>query len=353
MKSLKMFFIIVFVFPFTSNSFAQINTIKIGEKKEVIIPYDSLESINEKNYKSQIGQTLFLKANHSAEEVGVYSNFYLNPPFGIDKIQNAYHKSKRYNEGSDYNYMKGRYFYVNNIIVKQNGSEYSSSIGKGYFQLIEKETGDTLYYQFQMPLYPFSFKDFVTVGYFEKLKSTYIGKEFVYTYDLLSPMDPSEPFYEGFSYIRNLTDGSARTEIPKGTILKCIDISVMESFGKSLIIAVMDNDKFGKSFVWVDDIAKPNWLFNKFTPLEEYKKMLADEAARKRSLINKYGQGTAKLILDGKVQIGFTKQMCIESWGEPEDINRTTGSYGVHEQWVYGNGRYLYFDNGKLTSIQN
>lgn len=47
--------------------------------------------------------------------------------------------------------------------------------------------------------------------------------------------------------------------------------------------------------------------------------------------------------------------MCRESWGEPDDINRTTGSWGTHEQWVYGeyDCDYLYFENGVLTSIQN
>jgi len=39
-------------------------------------------------------------------------------------------------------------------------------------------------------------------------------------------------------------------------------------------------------------------------------------------------------------------------WGEPERVNRTTGQYGVHEQWVYGDGNYLYFKDGILTSMQ-
>jgi len=37
---------------------------------------------------------------------------------------------------------------------------------------------------------------------------------------------------------------------------------------------------------------------------------------------------------------------------QKQHINRTTGSYGTHEQWVYG-GSYLYFQNGVLTTIQN
>ena len=54
------------------------------------------------------------------------------------------------------------------------------------------------------------------------------------------------------------------------------------------------------------------------------------------------------------VNLGMTKQQVLDScWGEPQKINTSIGSWGTHEQWVYGNGNYLYFENGKLTSIQN
>ena len=79
----------------------------------------------------------------------------------------------------------------------------------------------------------------------------------------------------------------------------------------------------------------------------------AELQKRKASLIKKYGHTNGTLISEGKVRIGMTKEMCRESWGEPEDINKTTSSYGTHEQWVYGYGSYLYFENGKLTTIQN
>ncbi len=62
---------------------------------------------------------------------------------------------------------------------------------------------------------------------------------------------------------------------------------------------------------------------------------------------------TWTLITQGKVRVGMSKEACRLSWGEPESINKTTGSYGTHEQWVYGSSSYLYFDNGRLTSIQN
>lgn len=53
-------------------------------------------------------------------------------------------------------------------------------------------------------------------------------------------------------------------------------------------------------------------------------------------------------------KIGMTKTEVENStWGKPNKINKTTTAYGTREQWLYGNGRYLYFENGKLTSIQN
>lgn len=52
-------------------------------------------------------------------------------------------------------------------------------------------------------------------------------------------------------------------------------------------------------------------------------------------------------------KIGMTKAEAeVSTWGKPNKINKTTTAYGVSEQWVYSNNRYLYFDNGKLTSIQ-
>ncbi len=54
------------------------------------------------------------------------------------------------------------------------------------------------------------------------------------------------------------------------------------------------------------------------------------------------------------VSIGMTREEAIaSSWGKPEHINTTIRASGRHEQWVYGSGNYLYFEDGKLTSIQN
>ncbi len=52
--------------------------------------------------------------------------------------------------------------------------------------------------------------------------------------------------------------------------------------------------------------------------------------------------------------IGMTaEEVRSSNWGEPKDINRTTATYGVHEQWVYSADRYIYFEDGVVTAIQD
>ena len=54
------------------------------------------------------------------------------------------------------------------------------------------------------------------------------------------------------------------------------------------------------------------------------------------------------------VRLGMSEEdVLASSWGRPESVNRSIGTWGTHEQWVYGDGNYLYFRNGVLTSIQN
>lgn len=53
------------------------------------------------------------------------------------------------------------------------------------------------------------------------------------------------------------------------------------------------------------------------------------------------------------VHIGMTAdEVLASSWGKPERINQTTTALGTREQWVYGNGNYLYLEGSVLKSIQ-
>jgi hypothetical protein len=85
---------------------------------------------------------------------------------------------------------------------------------------------------------------------------------------------------------------------------------------------------------------------NKLQKLEERNPKLA-------RLTKKYGASTAERLMRKKIWIGMTSEMARDALGRPEDINRTTYSWGVHEQWVYPYGKYLYFEDEVLTSWQD
>ena len=72
----------------------------------------------------------------------------------------------------------------------------------------------------------------------------------------------------------------------------------------------------------------------------------------RQKIIKQFGNETGQKLLDGYYWIGMTDKMARISLGEPRSINRTVGSWGVHEQWVYYS-IYLYFEDGILTSYQN
>lgn len=83
----------------------------------------------------------------------------------------------------------------------------------------------------------------------------------------------------------------------------------------------------------------------------------AAEAERRRRIADYRSRGWSQRAVDAimarRIYVGMTPEMVIESWGRPEDVNRTITAAGTSEQWVYGLGSYVYFDNGVLTAIQN
>lgn len=79
----------------------------------------------------------------------------------------------------------------------------------------------------------------------------------------------------------------------------------------------------------------------------------AKEEQEAREKAKKEAEEKARKKREG-VRLGMSKQDVLDSsWGKPDHINKTTTRYGTHEQWVYGGGNYLYFEDGILTSIQN
>lgn len=52
------------------------------------------------------------------------------------------------------------------------------------------------------------------------------------------------------------------------------------------------------------------------------------------------------------INIGMSEAALVCSWGLPNRVNTSTGSWGTKKQWVYGGGQYVYTSNGRITGWQ-
>lgn len=204
---------------------------------------------------------------------------------------------------------------------------------------------------------------FFLVPYFEKQRELYLNKNLVLRY--------SDRYN---SYLQNLIDVNtgATINIKYGEVWTCTDISFVDS-KDSYNLRGFYFLKNGDREVKID---LGSGLVNEYFMLEtEFKKQelekLKKEEERqkeqqerekkeqqerikfKNDCIAKWGQKLGSYIADGKVVLGMNKEMCIASWGNPININRTIVKGLTSEQWVYGWGTYLYFDNGVLSAIQD
>lgn len=220
----------------------------------------------------------------------------------------------------------------------------------------------------------YNFK-WVVVGHYEKMKALYVNKEFVYvgTNNVFINYE-----WKKANGLINLETDTVTRNIAKESVWTCVGVQVkprkisknlddnMTNDRRSPIVLIFDNPTYGRHYCYLEsDNGKPYktlldetlpYVCGRFHVKSYYDNVkaitAANKAKRKAELTKKFGSANAALILEGKVRIGMTKDMCEESWGHPDDINKTIGSWGTHEQWVYGNS-YLYFEGDKLTAIQN
>ncbi|MGM9598963.1 MAG: hypothetical protein ACI3VY_03485 [Faecousia sp.] len=69
--------------------------------------------------------------------------------------------------------------------------------------------------------------------------------------------------------------------------------------------------------------------------------------------IEGYSGSVDSSMLKKAPEIGMTMDEVLAStWGGPNKRNKTETVYGTHEQWVYNDRGYIYFDNGIVTAIQ-
>ena len=89
---------------------------------------------------------------------------------------------------------------------------------------------------------------------------------------------------------------------------------------------------------------------------ERQRRVVNEQRARQARIAALQSKGwpaeVLAMVLAGEVRIGMTADQAREAWGPPQSMNTTVTKSGRSEQWVYGVGQYLYFENGVLTAIQ-
>lgn len=215
----------------------------------------------------------------------------------------------------------------------------------------------------------YNFK-WIVLGHYEKMKSLYVNKEFIYLGN-----KGYVSYFEKEDHLINLQVDTIVNNIKIETVWTCVDIQVkqrtkgdgMNIDKRSPIVLIFDNPQYGKHYCYLEDKSGKPYknIYEEEMPLvcgkfqlksyyDNVKALnIAAKNKRKADLTRKYGASTANLILKGIIRTGMTQSMCRDSWGNPSDIHKTTGSFGVHEQWVYGLNSYVYFENGIITAIQN
>lgn len=309
-------------------AFCQIKTgkVKTLENKKNEIVYDSLSNFQETNVECLINQTLYLKGVKAELQKYGYKNFFND--YKKDVSLKTSFKDKVYQccdgYNSRYDSLTGKYFKIIKVIKHPKAENDYTGLYENcyYLKLNIQNTKDTIYYKY-LSKYDFPF---IVEGYFKKLQKLYIGKSYVFGNFTNEIKKESVDIETG-----------EKVKLIIGEKWKCIDLIVDEKdFNLCFIIS---NNKQKILLNYQDEFLNSEKYFNLFNSIDadRYKK--------------KFGIDNWNTILQSKLKLGMTKEMCKLSWGEPETINKTISKNRKSEQWVYSKN-YIYFENGVLTTIQ-
>jgi hypothetical protein len=389
------------------NCFSQIE-IEKPESTKILKPvFDEKIDLNEYKTAEQflglIGKELFYLPENSKYDffLDKYNSISYIPKrkFKLNKVRykpnQLINLNKRNKELFEFLNIKGNFFVVDSINFSEtisrnkiNGIEFNElkkkySIGSSLSGCADiythhKSSNEIIIFDISGNSY---YEELIPVAYFDYLKKKYLDKKIIISKSdiqtlkrIISKPDIhitiKESFQEKLNDVFTNIDSSKIFQVNKITLkepkgdyppyyipvfnLKNLNNTLKEiefRYIKNKLI-LYDNEFIFKK----DSLEKIKIAKSKLK--QEQKELQKVNIENKRierynKLMKKYGKNFAETIINNKVSIGMTKEMCRDSWGAPNSINKTTNAYGYSEQWVYGDGYYLYFDNGKLTTIQN
>ncbi len=243
------------------------------------------------------------------------------------------------------------------------------------FKLLD-ENNDTLYWQ----VYPrYIKKTFILQGYFDKQKKEYVDNNYVYREEIPSIYSykgdkREENDYSEIAISHKITsrirpneamdiNTAQPVDIAELSKWRCVDISLMEGVNKYELFYILRNESNAEIKVPIGQMARSGFVtedsYNaemKYIQLKEEERADLDRqkqiereeyiAKRKSYLISKYGESIGMKIYFNQVELGMTKEMCRESWGEYSGIAKSANI----EIWTYGMAS-LTFNGNKLIQV--
>lgn len=377
----------LFLIGFTVFAFAQIN-INNEINNEIKPKLDSTKDIVEYRYASQFLGLI-------GEKIYAYP-LIKDYDYSYTSFNTLYKLKKKYKSPNGYTFKEGEYLNLNkeqyeNIVAGKYFEVYDVKFIKGNEVSPLKWETENFYSQFQgeTKLYIKSsdndvflyitggldnYKFYISIPFFEFMKKKYIGNQILY--------DP----YIQYQIPINIDKNSIVHNYKKENIYKVIDLYLDNSsffYTPKLYLKVEDSNnnikrlpiELGgtakKYYTLKDDydkflnsVKKENEIFDNQIKLkleEEYSNYIKEKKQRDEIRLNilskKYGSKIANRILNGDVWIGMTRQMLIDSKGEPDSIGSSIETkYSYTVQYIYNIGtytkQYIYLENGKVVTIQ-
>lgn len=89
---------------------------------------------------------------------------------------------------------------------------------------------------------------------------------------------------------------------------------------------------------------------------EKSEREAALKHARQREVaihLRRWPEKIERAVIERKIMLGMSAEQVTMAWGAPVRTNETIHASGRSEQWVYSTSSYVYFQNGRVTSIQS
>lgn len=334
--------------------------------------FDSLDGMIRNNEPQQyVGQEIFfvpkkVTAEGKGSYEATYEYIYTQLPKGYktQTVKNTYMPVAQGDKArTSYNAVAGKYFKIIEVLDK---TEISPFEGGGLFvKLEERESKDVVYFDIYKykDSEQYRYAEYIIAGTFIKLQQRYLKQVFFLrdNEDALKEINTGEMIPQRMGDEWQCTDVTFTAD--NGEYRVYSPTLIFKNKEGKEVAYVMNGDinmnRLARIYMSVPEKAAIDKAKASSDSLKAAQSKLNAErnakefAQTKAEMISKYGEKYGTLIAENKVAIGMTKTMCVLAWGQPTNVNTTTTANGSRDQYVYREkGAYLYFENGKLVTIQ-